>query len=354
MRPQSRLVRLVALGLGPLALVTTACGKDSTTKTAAPASTAPPVSTAAAPTYPRTVTTCGKQVTIAHAPKRVVVDDTAVAEMLVALGVGDRIVAQFMDPNLVDALPEYKDQDAKIASLGGPRRSSHVPSKETLLAAQPDLVIPSFPRSVDAEGTVSTDDLASIGAVPVVLSYGCPNAQAGLKIEDQLNDVLLLGQVFGVEDKAKKLVDDMHAQLADVQRRVATLPKPAVATFYYAAGKISAFGGGVPDEIVRDAGGTNVWSGQQPPTGDVILNISNEAFASKPVDDFVITNLTGISAGAIPPDQAFDEVSKTFPTMPAVVNKKWIQLSGHAQQPSLVTVRAVVDVAKLLHPDAFK
>jgi iron complex transport system substrate-binding protein len=296
-RPMPIAHRLAA-GLGLLALAATACGGDSSpTTTAAPSQTGP-ADVAPAVSYPITVTACGKPVTIPSAPKRVVVDDTAVAEMLFALGVGDKIVAQFMDPNLVDALPQYKDQDAKVASLGGPKSSRHAPSKEVLLSAQPDLVIPSFPKSIDSEGTISTADLASIGAVSVGLSYSCPNASATLKIDDQLNDVLLVGEVFGVKAKAQKLVDDMRAQLADVQR-------------------------------------------------------SNEAFASKPADVFVITNLTGISAGAVPPQDAFDTAAKLFPTMPAAVNHKWVTVSGHAQQPSLVAIGAVVDVAKVIHPEAF-
>lgn len=351
-RPLPTVHRLAAAG-AMLALAAAACGgsaSSSSTPAAPPGSTAAPANTVS---YPLTVTSCGKQVTIPHAPKRVVVDDTAVAEILFALGVGDRIVAQFMDTNLVDALPQYKDQDAKIPSLGGPRRSQHAPSKEALLAAQPDLVIPSFPRSIDTENTISTSDLSAIGAVAVVLSYGCPNASGSLKIDDQLNDVLLLGEVFGARDKAKNLVDGMRTQLADVQRRVGNLPKPTVASFYVFNGKLSVFGGGIPDEIVRLAGGNNVWSGKQPPPGDVIVNISNESFDSQPVDFWVVTDLTGISAGAIPPDQAFDTAAKLFPTMPAAVNKRWGTLNGHAQQPSLVAVDAVVQLARKMHPEAF-
>ena len=50
---------------------------------------------------------------------------------------------------------------------------------------------------------------------------------------------------------------------------------------------------------------------------------------------------------------AFDAVSKTFPDMNASKNKRWVTVSGHAQQPSLVTVDAVVQVAKTIHPEAF-
>jgi iron complex transport system substrate-binding protein len=335
-----------------LTMAGVACGgDDSPTTTAAPAESTP--ATAPAVTYPLTVTACGKPVSIPREPKRVVVDNTAVAEMLFALGVGDRIVAQFMDPNLVDALPQYKDQDAKVKSLGGPKSSQHAPSKEVLLSAQPDLVIPSFPRSIDVENSISTADLTAIGATPVVLSYGCPNAPAILKIDDQLNDFLLVGEIFGLKDKAQKMVDGMRGQLADVQRRVGNLPKPSVASFYVFNGRLSPYGGGIPDEIVRLAGGNNVWSGKNTPPGYAITNISNESFASQPVDFWVITNLTGISQGALPPQEAFDTAARLFPTMPAAVNKKWASLSGHAQQPSLVAVDSIVQLAKALHPEAF-
>jgi hypothetical protein len=39
--------------------------------------------------------------------------------------------------------------------------------------------------------------------------------------------------------------------------------------------------------------------------------------------------------------------------MPAAVNKKWGVISGHAQQPSLVTVDSIVQLAKAMHPEAF-
>jgi iron complex transport system substrate-binding protein len=351
MRRQLPFVHRMAAAAAVLAMAAVACGSNDSPTATAPGQAAQVATPAVS--YPLTVTDCGKPVTIPREPKRVVVDDTAVAEILFALGVGDRIVAQFMDTNLVDALPQYKDQDAKVPSLGGPKRSQHAPSKEALLAAQPDLVIPSFPKSIDAEGTVTTADLTAIGATAVVLSYGCPNASGTLKIEDQLNDVLLVGEVFGAKDKAQKLVDDMRAQLADVQRRVANLPKPSVASFYVFNGKLSVFGGGMPDEIVRLAGGNNAWTGKQPPPGDVIVNISNESFAAQPVDFWVITNLTGISAGALSPQESFDTAAKLFPTMPAAANKKWATLSGHAQQPSLVFVDAVVQLAKAMHPEAF-
>lgn len=352
MRRPLTLVHRVAAVAVVLAFAGTACGSDdSPTTTPAPAQSAPV--TTPAVTYPLTVTACGKPVTISREPKRVVVDNTAVAEMLFALGVGDRIVAQFMDPNLIDALPQYKDQDAKVKSLGGPRSNMHAPSKEVLLAAQPDLVIPSFPKSIDTEGTISTADLNAVGSTAVVLSYGCPNAPAILKIDDQMNDLLLVGEIFGLKDKAQKLVDDMKAQLADVQRRVGNLPKPTVASFYVFNGKLSVFAGGIPDEIVRMAGGNNVWTGKNTPPGYAITNISNESFASQPVDFWAVTNLSGISQGALSPQEAFDTAARLFPTMPAAQNKKWGVISGHAQQPSLVAVDAIVSLAKAMHPEAF-
>lgn len=341
----------LAAAFGLLAIVATGCGSsDSKTPAAAPTT---PATAAPVATYPRTVTACGKPVTIAKAPQRVVVDNTAVAEIVIALGVGDRIKSQFVDPDAIDALPQYKDKTLKIPSLGGATGSDHSVSKEVLLSAQPDLVIASFPRTIDTDKTVSTADLASIGAVAVQLSYGCPGAVAGLKIDDQLNDILLLGDVFGAEAKAKEIVDGMRSQLADVQRRVGNLPKPNVATFWVSGGKVSPYGGGIPQEIVNLAGGTNVWAGQQPPNQQAIVNISNESFASKPVDVFIITNLSGISTGAVSPDAAFDTVAKLFPTMPASMNHKYVVVGGHAQQPSLDAVNAVVDVAKTIHPEAF-
>ena len=221
-----------------------------------------------------------------------------------------------------------------------------------LLSELPDVVIPSFPRSIDAEKTVSTADLASIGAVAVQLSYGCPDAVAALTIEDQFNDILLVGSVFGAEAKAKEIVDGMKAQLADVQRRVGNLPnKPSVASFWVSNGRISPYGAGIPEQIVRLAGGTNVWGGQQAPGGQAIINISNESFASKPVDHFIITNLSGIATGAVGPDAAFDAVAKLHPDDARLGESQVRRGRGHAQQPSLVAIKAIVVRCQGASPD---
>lgn len=336
------------------------CGQSTPTASDAPTddeSTVEPESSPATAesqaSYPMTVTACGKDVVITNEPERVVVENTAVAEILHALGVGDRIISQFIDPNLVDALPEYRDEIAAIPSLGGATGSDHAPSKEVLLAEEADLVVWSFPRSIDSEGTVTTADLNAVGSAVIPLSYACPDSSGLLTIDDQLNDVLLLGTAFGVEDRANELVDDMREELADVQERVEGLERPSVATFYFAGDSVSPYGGGIPDEIVRLAGGENVWSGATEAGQMAVTNISNEAFASRPAEVFVITNLSGIATGAPGPEEAFELVSERFPDMPASQNERWVEVSGHAQQPSLVAIRAVVDVAKTLHPEAF-
>lgn len=108
---------------------------------AAPASSAggpaTPGGTAAAGSgYPVSVENCGRTLTFKSAPKRVVSLWQAPTEMLLALGLADRITATAGN---YAAFPASVAQAAKgIPSIG---TSMSWPSKETLLSEDPDLVV---------------------------------------------------------------------------------------------------------------------------------------------------------------------------------------------------------------------
>ena len=90
---------------------------------------------------------CGQEVTVESAPARVVSLDQDSTEILLSLGLEDRIVgtASWTDP-VLDSLAE--------ANEGVPRLADNAPTYEVLLGADPDFVTASFGRHYNTEGGV--------------------------------------------------------------------------------------------------------------------------------------------------------------------------------------------------------
>ena len=106
------------------------------------------------PRYPLTIDNCGTEVTFEAAPERVVTIKSSTLELLLALGLEDRVVGTaFSDGPVPD---EYADAASGLEVL-----SDKVPSQEVTLAAEPDLVFAGWESNLSAEGAGDRDTLAT-------------------------------------------------------------------------------------------------------------------------------------------------------------------------------------------------
>lgn len=142
-------------------------------------------------------------------PKRVVAVYQSSIETLLALGQGDKIVlASGLDTDVKD---EYKEQFSKI------KYSEKAPSKEEVLGLEPDFITSwssyfSDKKLGDAkawnEKGINIYVQANSGAVK-------PNS-----LENEYNDIMNLGKIFNVEDKAKSIVDNMKSEIEKARKFV--------------------------------------------------------------------------------------------------------------------------------------
>lgn len=103
---------------------------------------ASPAAPATLPHYPFTVDNCGTKVTFAAAPKRVVTIKSTTTEMLLALGLGNRIVGSaFAD----GPVPQQWRQDVPVLS-------AQLPAQEPVLELEPDLVYAGWESNFSADG----------------------------------------------------------------------------------------------------------------------------------------------------------------------------------------------------------
>lgn len=224
--------------------------------------------TAASTQYPLTVQNCGETLTFDKAPGRVVAIGQSSTEILLSLGLADKIVgtAVWFGP----VLPGYEDANAKIKRL-----ADNDPSFESVLAEEPDLVTAEFEWHVGPKGSVATRKQFSDLKIP---SYVAPadcvakdNSGGGDGVRKEMFNMALVYQeisdmaaIFDVQDRGDALVADLKKRETEAIAKIAGskaqgLPmvfwfsSPEVKGDAYIAGK-----NGTPAYIMQILGAKNV------------------------------------------------------------------------------------------------
>lgn len=161
--------------------------------------------------YPVTVETLNshgemREETFRAPPKRVVCIWQNSIENLLALGVGDRIVAAMGLPDGSYLRPEYRDTYAKI-----PYTSMEHLDMETVMLQDPDLIV-GWASSFDKKTLRGTDFWEGRG----VGTYIAPGSSSKIQvhtIDYEYQDILNLGKIFDREEKAQELVSKMQDEI---------------------------------------------------------------------------------------------------------------------------------------------
>jgi iron complex transport system substrate-binding protein len=242
--PRSRL-RLLAAAAA-VALPLAACSSASNAATP-PASGTPSTSFA-----PVTLDNCGTKVTVTSPPKHVVTIKSTTTEMMLALGLGDRLVGTAFPDGPVP--PAEKAAYDKVPVL-----SDNVPGQEAVLATDPDFVYAGWESNFSAQGAGDRAALGKLGIGTYVSPSACkekayqPDPLTFADVDAEIREV---GKIFGVQDRADALVAKEHATLAS-----ATKPATKQTALWWSSGNGTPYVGagiGAPQMIMDAAGLTNV------------------------------------------------------------------------------------------------
>ncbi|MEO7147211.1 MAG: putative F420-0 ABC transporter substrate-binding protein [Terrimesophilobacter sp.] len=190
---------VVVLSVAALSLTGCAAGSGGTpTPTPTPAASA--------------IDNCGVSVPITSPPQRVVTIKSTSTEMLLALGLGDRIVGTAFQDGPVPAR-----WSADAASL--PVLADKVPSQEVVLSATPDFVYAGWESNFSADGAGTRSDLAALGIRSYVSPSACKEAAyqpSKLSFSDIDAEINQVAEIFSVDDST--LLANQHATLAGVAK----------------------------------------------------------------------------------------------------------------------------------------
>ena len=258
----------------------------------------------------------GKEITISKRPERIIVAGPALyAEILVDLGAAARVVGVTDSP---DNPPEF----AKVEKLG----SVFAPNIEKIIALKPDVVFGTFGKPRDA---------LEIARLIVVTT---PPIDGSLDVFKTVRTVGLVldGEVI----KADTLVGRSSEFIVTDEAKVLERARPSVAILYPSteAPPFSAGSNTPENEILLRAGGQNVFadiSSYKQINFEELIKRNPEIILTDPSQIALITG------------------NKLLKDLKAVKAGKVLGVKASAWTSSRIA-SALREVAKLLHPDAFK
>ncbi|MGL6106448.1 ABC transporter substrate-binding protein [Romboutsia sp.] len=201
-------------------------------------------------------------------------------EMLLALGLEDRMVGTALLDNPI--LPEYKKAYEKIPELK--IAEGHSISKEAFMATGADFVS-GWDMSITEQTTGAPDELIQNGITP----FACKSLAGDATVETVYEDFMLLGKIFGVEDKATEVVNKMKSDIKAVQDKLGQVKdEDRVKMMVYDAGENDAIavGSGLPNNLISLAGGNNIFSDQK----EAYVQVSWESIVSKNPEVIIVTD----------------------------------------------------------------
>jgi iron complex transport system substrate-binding protein len=330
------------------ALTLTACGQAPAVQEAAQQN-GQQNGQAAQAGFPVTVENCGRKLTFDRPPSKVVTGYHPALETLLALGLGDRIAGRtFFGESAF--LPGQKEQYDKIPQIS---ETIMLPQKEVMLAQGADFVLDNAMASFDAAGGYATvEELDAAGSPVYILGGWCsPEEVLRFTLDDTFTDLRNLGRIFGVPERAEKLVTELQGQLADVKKRVEGRTPVKVLATDGGKGPVNAYGGaGVTNQMITMAGGVNVLAGVK---ADYTEVSAEEVSASQP-EALLVSDYATLRGEDTPSSPAkAEEAFAIARNSPAAKDRRYLALPVAAQHPGYRNLLAITDLARFLHPDAF-
>jgi iron complex transport system substrate-binding protein len=282
--------------------------------------------------YPVTVKSCDREVTFDAAPTRAVSHDVNLTEMMLVLGLGDRMVGY-------TGISGWKTLDeemrAGVAEL--PELSARYPTKEVLAGAEPDFFFAGWNYGMKVGGEVTPETLEPLGIKTYELTESCihvgPKARSSM--DDMYADILNLGRIFGVEAKAQELVAGWQARLAEVTAGVDR--SAPLRVFVYDSGEEAPFTAGayaMPTALIEAAGGVNIMNDLEKSWGE----IGWEPVVERNPEVVVIVNYGDVTAEQ---KIAFMKENPAFASIDAVKNDRFVVLEYVEATPGPRNIKAV-------------
>lgn len=283
-----------------------------------------------------TVQSCNRTVTFDAPPERAISNDVNLTEMMLVLGLADRMVGY-------TGISGWKtlDEEMRAGVDELPELSEKYPSKEVLVGADADFFFAGWNYGMKVGGEVTPETLDPFGIQVYELTESCNHIMQKDKasIDDMYNDLLNLGRIFDVEDKATALVQGYRAELAAFADNLET--DAPLRVFVYDSGEDAPFTAGLyamPTALIEAAGGVNVMDDFNKSWGSVTW----EEVVERNPEVIVIVNYGNVTAEQ---KREFMISNPAFAELDAVKNDRFVTLEYVEATPGPRNIRAIKTLA---------
>ncbi|MFF2522747.1 ABC transporter substrate-binding protein [Streptomyces liangshanensis] len=283
---------------------------------------------------------CGLDLNVTRPPRRAVALEQNATEIMLALGLADRMVGTSYQTDPV--LPELADAYAKVPVL-----AKQYPGHEAVLAKEPDFLYSTLSSAFAPEAAGERAGWASAGVPAYLSAHDCE--QKGLTRKDVTFDAIFgeindIATVFGVKDRGTKVVDGLRARL---DRAVAAAPGgPGRDIMWYYSGTRTPYvagKGGLPSTISQLLGKKNTFDD----VNQKWFAGGWEKIADRNPDVIVLADLTrGGDGDSAEAKKRFLRADPVTSKLDAVRHNRFVVVPGSAVDPSLRSVSAVEAVSK--------
>ena len=283
------------------------------------------------------VDSCNRTVSFDSPPQRAISNDVNLTEMMLVLGLSDKMVGY-------TGISGWKtlDEEMRLGVKQLPELSPKYPTKEVLVGADADFFFAGWNYGMKVGGEVTPETLKPFGINVYELTESCIHIMTKKKVsmDDMYNDLLNLGLIFQIENRAKKLVDAYRSDLKKFTQKLESIPTKKV--FVYDSGEDTPFTAGryaMPTALIEAAGGINIMDDFQKSWGTVTW----EEVIDRNPEVVVIVNYGKVTAEQ---KRKFMMSNPAFANIDAVKNDRFVTLEYVEATPGPRNIKAIKKLAK--------
>lgn len=276
----------------------------------------------------------GREAVIKKNPQRVLTLGPNCTELFVALGLSDKVVGRSLINHSRGPLPEYADAVNAIPQLNFAEAT-----REAILTSGADFVY-----AIDWE-------ISDTGCnIEEAKNYGMDvYVNSASTLEEQYKEILDIGKIFGIEDRAEEFVTDQKARISAVQEKLRG--KEPVKVLVYDSGNDGVFtcaGTNFESLLISLAGGKNIFDDL---TEKQWVTVSYEEVIKREPDIIVIHDYDSPSV-----EEKMTEIkaNASLASLDCVRNERFVPITLESVLPGNRMAYAVEELAAAFYPDEFR
>lgn len=282
---------------------------------------------------PVTVDNYGRKVTMTAAPQRVLAFGPNCTELLIALGLGDKIAGNTLDNHSRGPLPEYAAEYAKVPEL-----NYGSATREAVLTSGADFVF-----GIDWEFGGGGLDIAELeeNGMNVYVERASDFDEAYKEIHD-------IGKIFGIEARAEGFIKEQERRMKAVADKIKG--REPLRVLVYDSGSSGVFtcsGDNFESLLIERAGGKNVFGDL---AGKQWVTVSYEEAVLRDPQVIVIHDYDSPSVEA---KIAEIKANSALSQLECVKNDRFVTIALESVLPGSRMAYAVERFAAAFHPGLF-